>query len=1039
MRNEFHFLPDWQNHHVLSINRAPAHSPWGAYESVQQALSFDRTASARQISLDGTWKFRLVDNPEQVTDPFYQEDFDVSRWDDIQVPGNWEVQGFGKPIYTNVIYPFERYGKGRHHIAPKSNEITDDASLNNPPFVPEDNPTGLYVRDFELPQAFEGMELHLMLDGVESGYYLWLNGRPVGYSQDSKLMSDFDATPFLRPGKNRIALQVMRFTDATWLEDQDYWHLSGIFRPVRLYAKPAQHIQDFRLNGWADGRFTARVQLNRIDGFGDLRVRLSLYDPQGGLLLSQEARPGITPYFRSDEGPEPGEAVFELKIDSPALWTPETPVLYGCVMELLDSSDAVLDVESGRVGFRTVEIRDGVIRLNGVRMLFRGVNRHEFFAETGRTVSREHMRREIALMKQLNFNAIRTCHYPDDPALYELCDEMGMAVVCETNLETHGVSGMLSHRADWAEAYLQRATRMVMIHKNHPCILSWSLGNESGCGPNHAAMAGWIRNYDPSRLVQYESGAPGKDTSDIRCPMYPKVDAIISMLTDARDIRPIVLVEYGYQISNSGGGLNRYFELTEKYERFQGGFVWDWQDKALLCKDADGREFFGYGGDFGEPVVDWENPPFMCCNGFVQANLMPKPAAWEIAHAQSPIRVIQDQVQADWNRFPREGGFIVLNRHHALTTRGMILRHQILEDGLPVESGETALPEIAPMAQAVVNIPISIQKRPGHEYWINLQPMKNGVAFCREQFRLSGVGSALPEPLHRPAAQLRREGERIWVTGPAGFELEIAGGRLVRYAKNGRDMLLGGLDAALARGKTGADCRPGWGYFDMWSCFADGNARPRLLSQSAQALEDGGVLIEIEWRIESASKPGAVGLKIRLQVWGDGHMRLESRFAVDDTLNHLPRLGLRFELPEKLEWADFYGRGPGESYSDRVESAPIGRYSARVDAMHTPFVPPAECGGHEDTRWLVLKDKEGHWVRFTGDTPFHFDARRFTVQALRDAAHDHQIARGDTIFVHLDAAHAGIGGDMAWSTVLNEAHTIKPGVYTLGLEIEVEA
>lgn len=1038
MRNEFHFLPDWQNPEVLSINRMGAHAPWGAYESAQQALSFDRTASHRQISLDGTWKFRLLERPEQAVEPFYENEFDLTGWGDIQVPGNWETQGYGRPIYTNVVYPFERYGQGAHHIAPKAGETTCDSSRNNPPFVPQDNPTGLYARDFVLPEGFEGMELHLMLGGVESGYYLWINGRPVGYSQDSKLMSDFDVTPFMRPGKNRVALQVMRFTDATWLEDQDYWHLSGIFRPVALFAKPKRHIRDFKVTAWADGRFQARVQLSRVDGFGDTQVRLSLYGAQGAPCFSQVQRPGVEPYYRNDHTPDPAEALFEARIDAPALWTPETPNLYGCVMELLDENGDVLDVESCRVGFRTIEIKDHVILLNGVRMLFRGTNRHEFFSETGRAVSRAHMRREIALMKQLNFNAIRTCHYPDDPALYELCDEMGMAVVCETNLETHGVMGMLSHRAEWAEAYLQRATRMVMIHKNHPSILSWSLGNESGCGPNHAAMAGWIRNYDPSRLVQYESGAPGPDTSDIRCPMYPTVEAIVNLLTDAKDLRPIVLVEYGYQISNSGGGLNQFFELMERYERFQGGFVWDWQDKALLARDGSGREFYGYGGDFHEPVVEWDCPPFMCCNGYVQANLMPKPVAWEMAQVQSPVRIVPDTVRDGWNLFPKEGAFKVLNRHHALTTRGMSLRYQILEDGLSIGGGELPLPEIPPMGDGRIAVPLDIQRQAGREYFLNLQPISNGAVLCKEQFQLP-TASAPRKDEARPAIRLSQQAGRVCLTGENGFELEIEGGRVLRCAKNGRAMILGGLSPILCRGKTGADCQRGWGFFDQWSAFADGNGRVRMMGQRAQALQDGSALIEAEWRAETAVKDGAVEILNRLWVWGDGHMRLETRFKVDEALGHLPRLGLEFELPGDLEWAGFYGRGPGESYSDRVESAPIGRYSARVDAMHTPFVPPAECGGHEDVRDLVMKDKEGHSIRFTGDTPFHFDARRFTVQALRDAAHDHEISRGETIFLHLDAAHAGIGGDMAWSTVLNAGHIIKPGVYTLGLEIEVEA
>lgn len=566
---KFHQKRDWENKDVTAINRELSHAPWGAYENERQALSHDSALSKWALSLDGTWRFALFARPEQV-EPFWEPQFDTAGWATIRVPGNWETQGFGEPIYTNVVYPWDYHSRERHMIRPEGG--SGGRGLPNPPYIPADNPTGCYVRSFSIDPDWSGRNIFIEFGGVETAFYLWINGQPVGYAQDSKLPSSFDITSFIHSGENRAALQVMRFADSSYLEDQDYWHLSGIFRPVRLVAKPAARLTDWKVDANPNltdgsGEIEADVAISRCDGFARYQIRLAIMD-QDGYQLGQTVAPvSAGAAYRTAEQPTANTARLRISLRDIQLWTPETPVLYTIILTLLDPAGEPVDFESCHTGFRKIEIQNDIVLLNGRRLLIRGVNRHEHEARGGRTVSRQHMIEEIKLMKKLGINSVRTCHYPDDPAWYDLCDEWGILVVCECNLETHGVMGQLTHAPAWGTSFLERAIRMVLTHQNHPSIYAWSLGNESGTGANHAAMAGWIREYDPTRLCQYEAGQPGRNISDIRGFMYAPQQTILDMLTDPADTRPVILVEYLYQIRNAGGRLHLFAELLEKYPR----------------------------------------------------------------------------------------------------------------------------------------------------------------------------------------------------------------------------------------------------------------------------------------------------------------------------------------------------------------------------------------------------------------------------------------------------------------------------------------
>lgn len=997
----FHTKPEWQNIEVQSVNRLPAHTPWDE--------------SSYSMSLDGKWKFKLCDHPSSLPPGFYMPEFNEDGWSEIDVPGNWELQGFSYPIYTNYVYPFTDE-PGAHRIAPSLSGGFDYGAGCNPPNLPDKIPTGLYRKTFTLPEHFVGKKLILHFGGVESGFYVWVNGKPVGYSQDSKLMAEFDCSRYVYAGENTIAVQVMRFTDATWMEDQDYWHISGIFRPVSLIAKPRLHIQDVFVKAGADGHVSVDVSVTKISGFADSLVRLHIYDPDGNVIYKEKKAPVNS--FQ-------GQAHFEFDVPSPRLWTAETPNLYRLHLALLDPTCAdAADRQRVRFGFRTVKIENGILTLNGKRVIIRGVDRHEHCIDTGRFVPREQMKKEIQLMKKLNINAVRTSHYPDDPYWYDLCDENGIMVVCETNLETHGVGGNLSNDPEWAEAYLQRAKRMALIHKNHPSIIIWSLGNESGLGPNHAAMAAWLRYYDPTRPVQYEGGNPDKRVSDIRCPMYPTAERLDELLTDISDDRPIILCEYAYQIMNSGGNLKKFRYYTERYPRFQGGFVWDWADKALWQKDEDGNRFEAYGGDFYEDVVEPIEPRFMCMNGIVTGTLKEKPVAKELAFIYRPLFI--EEIKT--------GQYILKNRYIATETKGMKLTCISYADGDEVSRTEISVPDMKPMSEFRFELPTGEMQ--ADTAYINMV-ITAGEQCLMQQFLLPSTPSIPRKPHFTPATYDDSRGT-ITVRGE-NFTLDIlkSSGCIVSLMKDGHEHMLSGLTECAVRGLTGMNVQSGWGEYEPFSAFVHENCMRRLVSLNVSALSDGRVRVDRLTRLSSRTVQGAaIDVQVRMLISGDGTIQLSSHFRLSG-ISHVERLGLTWMIPEDFESVEWFGRGPGESYPDRKEHTFLGSYSTTVTDMHFPFTPPCENGGREDVNWVSFLSPDGFKLSFRSSSPMHFDARHYTIGDSREAMHDHELIRRRQIVVHTDAAHAGIGGDMAWSTVLDEQHRVTPGIYNLSLEIRI--
>ena len=1040
----FNHRRDWENQAVTQINREQAHSPWGAYENADQARSCGRDASANVLSLDGSWQFHLASSPESVPEGFWEPGFDAAGWSSIQVPGNWEVQGFGKPIYTNYIYPFP-LGKDEAYLQKPtlSGSPADERLLMHPPFVPTDNPTGCYVRSFELPASWDGKSVYIQFNGVESAFYLWVNGQPVGYSQDSKLPAEFDLTPSVKTGTNTIAVQVMRWSDGTWLEDQDYWHISGICRPVRLVAKPPIQLRDWFIQATPDEHgdgavCKAEVHLAEAAGYADYTVRLEIFDADGHRVASAEKKQELTGGRENVNGPG---VYFSLGVPSVKKWAPEHPYLYTTVLTLIDPDGKAIDFEASRTGFRRIEIKDGVIRLNGVRMIFRGVNRHEHALETGRYVPREHMRREIIRMKDLNFNAVRTCHYPDDPAWYDLCDEYGICLVCEADLETHGVDGRLSNDPSWAQAYLERAIRMVMTHKNHPAIFSWSMGNESLKGPNHSAMANWIRYYDRTRLVQYESSGPEAIISDLRGNMYASPDAIINMLADARDLRPVVLVEYLYQIRNAGGGMYWFPQLLERFERFQGGFVWDWQDKCLVAKDKTGREFWGYGGDFGEDLVERTVPKHMTCNGVVLPDLTPKPVAYEVKNAQSPVRI--EAVDA------RARKFRLLNRHQAADAPAYTLSYKLLRNGDIVAEGVLPMPTAAPMSDAAVDVDLKAmlpERTHGSEYFLNLYVAlaadtpwaRAGHEIYRTQFELPRGPSKAEIAIPSGQVNLDYTGVEYLITSGDLRVLFDASTGLIRWCERGRTTFIeAGALENVHRPQTGLDTDPHWGFYDLWVPLAPGRLERTLLGMDAYTLPQGSVRVDVSSLLRSKKSDYAIKSEVSYTIGDEGFIRIDAQIDIDRGFQHVPRVGIGLVLPGQFEALEWYGRGPGENYCDRKDNTLVGSYKSTVTDQHFPFIPPSECGGHEDVRWVKLTNHEGRTIHIESPSLFHFDAHHSNVEDYWNALHDHELVRRDTTFLNLDCRHACIGGNMGWSTGFDEKHLVPAGCYRFRFDIRL--
>jgi len=1028
---------DWENQFITGRNKQPGHVPLGAYSDAETAQTCDRLASPYVKSLNGRWKFHLVPSPDEAPAGFFQEAFDVSDWKEITVPGNWQLpihweslDFCDRPIYTNVVYPFKV----------------------NPPFVPEENPTGCYRTMFALEPGWEGRDVFLLFEGVDSAFYLWVNGQEVGYSQDSRLPAEFDITSCVRAGENTVAVQVMRYSDGSYLEDQDMWLMSGIQRDVVLYSKPRVCLRDFTVRTEFDAHYenaTLLVEafISRVSEMSAFSVEAMLYDGRGLPVFEESvcaAVSGNTPYRAETKA---ACATFIQTVERPRQWTAETPYLYTLVLTLRDSGGAAIDLESCRVGFRQVEIKDGILLLNGQRLVVRGVDRHEHHPVRGRAVTDQDMIEDIVLMKKLNFNTVRTSHYPNHPRWYELCDQYGLYVIDEANIETHGVLGELSNDPAWAHAYMERGTRMVLRDRNHPSILVWSLGNESGVGPHHAALAAWIRAYDSTRPVQYESGNPGPEVSDILCPMYPTLGRIRQALADRNENRPIVLCEYAYAMGNSTGNFYKFWDLVDEQPRFQGGCIWDWHDKALLLTTEDGTPFWAYGGDFGDDFdyVSNNEYPAMVCNGIVGPDLEPHPGAFEAKKVQAPVGL-----SAVNDREILAGRLVVWNKYHTLDLRHLDIRWELAEDGVVIQAGCLSPMGLEAGEKGALGIPFETPKplAAGAEYYLKvvfslagdtLWALKGHVV-AWEQFRIPF--DVAPKPIlmldNVPELMMTETDDRVIVTG-TDFRVvfDRAGGTISELVSGTRILVKQGSRENFYRAPTEIDRLTGRPNANVVKWRAAGLDRLARTVRGFRAIQTSPNTVEVtvlthlgpcERELVPFSA-GSIESETRYRIYGNGEVKVEHEVVIGDDFMFVPRVGLELVLAGALENLTWYGRGPHENYVDRKHGAAVGRYRSTVSEQFTPYVTPQECGGKEDVRWLTLTDDQGTGLLVIAPHRLHFDALHYSVHDLDKAGHPHELMPLDDVILHLDGWHMGVGGDDGWVSQVHEEFLIRPGRY----------
>jgi len=1060
--------PDWENEQVIGINRQPAHATLMPFPDVESALKGSHEASPFMLSLNGPWHFHWSANPQERPADFYNESYDVSQWNTIPVPSNWQMHGYGVPIYTSSQYPFK--------VDPP--RVTGEPRRDWTAYKLR-NPVGSYRRTFTVPKQWSERRVFLHFAGVKSAFYVWLNGQKVGYSQGSMTPAEFDVTPYLRDGGNIVAVEVYRWSDGSYLEDQDMWRFSGIYRDVFLYSTADVRICDFGVRTDLDADYQnaellikpelARYSDRDIKGW---TVRAQLYEPDGEPVIKEpltaDAEEILNPNFRSNvlnsRTPQRGPARFEwlrATINNPRKWTAETPVLYKLVLTLNDNSENVIEALSCRVGFREVEVRDGRLWINGQAVRLYGVNRYEHHPETGRALSRETMLQDIKLMKQLNINAVRTSHYPDDPRWYRLCDQYGLYVMDEANLETHGVRGLLAVDPSWQAAFLDRGIRMVERDKNHPSIIIWSLGNEAGYGPNFAAMSAWIRDFDPTRPIHSEAAqASLDDRNDPRDPgavdfisrMYPRVQELYEVKTDPRwsrirqlaqdprDDRPVIMCEYAHAMGNAIGNLKEYWDEIYATPRMVGGFIWDWVDQGLYRTAENGKRYIAYGGDYG----DKPNLKDFCLNGVVFADRTLPPKAWEVKKVYQPIHIEPVKGKAADLLITNRYGFTNLN-----TFKG---RWSLTCDGQILQSGTLEPVNLAAGEQTEVSIPLApvTDIESGASCWLrvsfhlpeNTLWAKAGYEVAWQQM-LYPVKTQEKLPIKTTSLselKVTESNDSIRIDGQtftAVFNRKA--GTLVSLVYNDKEMLdqvgedLAGPVLQAYRAITSNDKAFGSGRARDWQQAGLNQLTRRV--ENVTVTQPNTKCVRIEVLAVSATPKGA-GFNHRTfwTIRGDGSIDIDNRFEAFGNLPPLPRIGVVMRLTAGLENLRWYGRGPHENYIDRKESADMGLWTSTVTEQYIPYPRPQETGTKTEVTWLSLTNQSGRGLMVAAEPQMSFSALHYTVDDLDKALHTYELIPRDSVILSLDARHSGLGNASCGPPVLPK-YEIPPGAYSLRLRI----
>jgi beta-galactosidase len=1006
--------PEWNNNpEIFQLNRMKARSTTMSYSSAEEALKGDRYQSGRCLLLNGDWKFRFAERPEERDLDFFRKDNDVSDWDSIAVPSHWQLQGYDYPQYVNIRYPWE----GKENV--------------RAPFVPQQyNPVGQYVRTFEVPKSWEDQPVYISFQGVESAFYVWVNGDLVGYSEDSFTPAEFDLTPYLIDGENKLAVEVYRWSDASWLEDQDFWRLSGIFRDVYLFTAPKTHVFDLNVRAALDERYMDGIltlKAHFIDVFGNTPKNLvwetQIYDDRRKPLLPDPlSRPVV---FQENEL-ECFDGFTEV-IRTPRHWSAESPNLYTIVVTLKDSDGEILEARSVRIGFRNIELKDGLILINGKRVIFKGVNRHEFDSRKGRAVDAEGMLHDIRLMKRHNINAVRTSHYPNHPLWYDLCDEYGLYVIDETNLETHGswTFGMKGEgeaipgsKQEWTEAVLDRANSMVERDKNHPSIVMWSLGNESFGGENFVKMRRLIKSKDPTRLVHYEGVFHHREydaVSDVESQMYT-LPHKVEEYARSNPQKPFILCEYCHSMGNSTGNLSKYTELFDRYPVLQGGFIWDWKDQALVKSTEDGITFLAYGGDFG----DFPNDGNFSGNGLIFADGTMTAKLLEVKACYQNLRFEAVNLPA--------GEIRVTNKHLFTSTSCFDLAWSVSRNGSIFASGKQSV-DVPPGESRVVTIDLpDVASEKDGEFIVTVSALTkedkiwaeagHEVAFA--QFPLLSRSTATSmNRSEEGSLRVRTETDAIVVeSGKLRVKVDRHNGSLSSYVVDGSELLELPIVPNFWRAVTDND--RGNKLHERCSVWREAGKQRKTVSISA--VERGQeAIVRVFYELPTVPISNCV---VEYTFNAEGAIQVNMQLQPGEGTPEIPEIGMLGAFKGELDQIRWYGKGPHETYWDRSNGAKIGLYQGTVREQFTPYLRPQESGNKTDVRWADITNGFGKGIRMEGLPTLELNAIPWTPEELEAYDHPYELPVSSRTVVRINYKQMGVGGDDSWGARTHPEYTL---------------
>lgn len=996
---------------IVSENRLPMRASAFAFENRELAVKKQKEQSGYFISMNGDWKFNWVQDPRKRPADFYKMDFDDASWKNFKVPANWELNGYGLPIYVNQPYEF-------------AGRTKTGAKLDPPYDIPEDNnPVGSYRKKVNIPDSWNGRQVFINLGAVKSAFFIWVNGRKVGYSEDSKLSAEFDITRYVHPGENLVALQVYRWSDGSYLECQDMWRISGIEREVYLYSTPKLDLHDFKVAAGLDNTYTRgllnvdiTVENYRIDQRtlhskpDSFYVSMELTDAGGNSIAKEESS------LQQALGNYRAKLSFHKELPDVHTWSAEIPYLYTLYLTLKDKNGNVLEVVPQRVGFRSVEIRGSDFLVNGKRVFLKGVNRHEHNPTQGHTLTKEDMRKDMEMMKKLNVNAVRHSHYPPDPYWMDLCDEYGLYVIDEANIESHGryysLENTFANDRLWRVPHLARVTRMYERDKNHPSVVTWSLGNEAGNGANFYEAYEWLKQQD-TRPVQYERAEFDFNT-DMIVPQYPSPDWLAGYSQQGKSTRPLIMSEYAHIMGNSLGNFKEYWDVIESHPKLQGGFIWEWIDQSIDTV-KNGKRIKAYGGDFPleGPVNENFSDNDFCIKGVVTAYRELTPMAVEVRKVYQYIKTTYEGS----NRVTINNSYFFRNLSN------VELAWELIEDGKLIEKGIIPALSIAPRASTTINLPVQTKQKEGKEYFLNVhyrlkeaEPfLEKGYEIAYEQFALGKT--ILPVTLSGKGNVTGvKSGNIITVSGKDfSVQFDAANGTMQQYNLQKQELLQQGPQPAFWRAPTDNDVGAGFNRnLRMWR---DAYSEGKMLAATNNVNADGSYEVKFKKELLNGD---AIQEQV-FTVYADGKVKVSNHFtAVKGKYPLLMRIGNDLQLNKQYRNIEWYGRGPGESYWDRKSASLVGVYKQTVNEQYFPYARPQESGNKSDLRWVNFTNDKGKGLRVTAsDSLLNVAALPYSMNDLDPEAnkkqyHSGELTARDEIYLHIDLQQIGVQGMDSW-------------------------